>query len=104
MVYNMMQCSGWIGGMSFFGDCTMAWVSLVIIVFLAMVLRRQCEDGFLAGTGFNVFGAFGLGIGLNILLTALTGSARWSLLAGIVGVIAGGYVIGLVFDTTGGGE
>ena len=100
----MMTCGGWAGGMSFMGDCTMAWLSFVIIVFIAMILRRQCSDGFLAGTGFNVYGAFGLGIGANVILTAITGSARWSLLAGLLGVIVGGYVIGLWLDNSGGGE
>jgi hypothetical protein len=103
-MYNLMTCSGWPGGMSFFGDCTMAWFSFVIIVFLAMIARRQCVDGVLAGTGFNIWGAFGLGIGANVLITALTGSARWSMLAGVLGVIVGGYVLGLIFDTSGGGE
>jgi hypothetical protein len=82
----------------------MAWFSFIIIVFLAMILRRQCNDGFLSGTGFNVWGAFGLGVGLNVLLTALTGSPRWSLLAGLLGVVIGGYVLGLIYDTAGGGD
>ena len=103
-MYNLMTCQGWPGGMSFLGDCTMAWLSFVIIVFLAMILRRQCTDGILAGTGFNIFGALGFGLGANILLTAITGSARWSLLAGILGIIVGGYVLGLWLDNSGGGE
>jgi len=96
-MYNQMTCSGWgEAGLSFLGPCSMAWVGLVIVVFLVMVLRRQCDDGILAGTGFNVFGAAGLGISGNILVTILLGSARWSVLAGVIGVIVGGYVFGLI--------
>ena len=96
-MYNQMTCQGWENGTSFLGPCSMAWVGLVIVAFLVMVMRRQCDDGFLAGTGFNVFGAAGFGVGANVLVTILTGSARWSMLAGVIGVIAGGYVLGLIF-------
>lgn len=99
-MYSMMSCSGW-GDYSILGGCSMAWFSFVIIVFLALIARRQCTDGFLAGTGFNIIGAFILGIGGNVLLTALTGNARWSLIVGIVGVVVGGYIFGLFFDMTG---
>ena len=102
-MFNPMTCSGWENGTAFLGPCTLSWVSLVIIIFLVMILRRQCSDGILAGTGFNLYGAIALGIGGQILTTFMFGSARWSLLAGLVGVIVGGYVLGLIMDT-GGGE
>jgi hypothetical protein len=101
-MYNLMTCNNL--DLGFLGSCSMAWFSLVIIVFIALFLRRQSNDGILAGTGFNVFGAFGLGIGANVILTAITGSARWSLLGGILGVVIGGYVIGFFLDTSGGEE
>lgn len=101
----MMTCGGWgASGFSVLGQCSMAWFSLAIIFFLALVLRRQCTDGFLAGTGFNIIGAFVLGLGANVVVTSIFGSARWSLLAGLLGVVIGGYVIGLVYDQTGGGD
>jgi hypothetical protein len=101
-MYNMMSCSGWgSSGFSILGDCSMAWISFVLILFLALVARRQCEDGFLSGTGFNLIGAFVLGLGGNFLITALTGSARWSLVAGVIGVAVGGYVGGLIYDQAG---
>ena len=82
----------------------MAWISFVFVVFLTLILRRQTDDGFLSGTGFNVIGAFAFGIGANVLVTALLGDARWSLLAGIIGVAVGGFVVGMFFDMSGGGE
>lgn len=101
-MYNMMTCQGL--GISVLGDCSLAWASFAIVLFLALILRRQCEDGFLAGTGYNIFGAFAVGLGANILLTTLTGSARWSLLAGVLGIAAGGFLIGMAFDTSGSGD
>lgn len=103
-MYNMMTCQGWPGGMSLFGDCTMAWFGFVILVFLCLVLRRQCTDGVLAGTNFNQYAAFGGGLGGYILLTTLLGSARWSLLAGVLGIVVGGFVVGMFADTSGGGD
>ena len=100
-MYNQMTCQGWENGTSFLGPCSMAWVGLVIVAFLIMVMRRQCDDGFLAGTGFNLIGAIAGGVGANVLLTMFVGSARWSMLAGILGVIIGGFVLGLVW---GGGD
>ena len=104
MVYNMMTCSGGNWTTAFMGDCTMAWLSFAIIIFLAMILRRQCTDGILAGTKFNIIGAFIGGAGVHIILTALFGAARWSLLGGLAGLAAGGFLLGFISDSTEGGE
>lgn len=93
----MMSCSGQGWSMSILGDCSMAWISFAIVLFLVMIARRQCTDGILAGTGFNTIGAFVLGLGLNILTISIFGSARWGLLAGVLGVAIGGYVLGMFF-------
>lgn len=99
-IYNIMSCEGFDTGI--LGGCSMAWFSVAITFFLAMVLRRQSED--LLGMQFNLPGALGAGLGLNILITTLTGSVRWSLLAGILGVAIGGFVLGLFFEGGGGGD
>ena len=85
--------------LSFFGDWTFAWLSLVVIVLLAMICRRQTQDGVMAGMNFNVIGAFVGGIFLNILLITFTGDARWSLLAGIAGIVIGGFLLGMIANT-----
>ena len=102
ILYNPMTCSNM--SMSLLGDCSMAWFSFAIVLFMALILRRQCDDGILSGTGFNIYGAFALGLGANLIATFLTGSARWSLLSGVLGIAIGGYVLGLFMDTTGGEE
>lgn len=100
-----MTCEGtnWVAG-AFLGDCSMSWLTLVIVVFIALILRRQAEDGFLSGMGFNVVGALGVGLGLDILLVTLFGSPRWALLAGIAGVAIGGFLLGMIWDQAEGGS
>lgn len=97
-----MTGDGW--SYAILGGWSMAWFGLVIIVFLAMIARRQCEDGILAGTGFNIIGAFVGGVGAYVVLISITGSARWALISGLLGIAIGGWVIGQFFDTTGGGD
>lgn len=92
-MYNMMTCEGF--GNSFFGGCTLAWFGFALIVFLAMIARRQCADGVLSGTPFNVIGAMVLGIGAYVIVITLSGAAKWAFLAGILGVALGGWLIGL---------
>jgi len=97
MVYNMMTCEGGDWTYAVLGGCSMAWASFAIILFAVFITRRQSEDGFLSGIGYNFIGAMVGGLGANLIATALLGSARWSLLAGIVGIIIGGFVVGMFF-------
>jgi hypothetical protein len=101
-MYNMMTCEGL--GTSILGGCSMAWFGLALVLFLALILRRQCDDGFLAGTGYNAIAAFIIGLGAYIVLTSMFGSPRWALLGGIIGVAVGGFGLGMIMDTAGGGE
>lgn len=100
-LYNIMQCTGpsW-ETFAILGDCSFAWFSFAITLFLALVARRQCDDGFLSGTPFNLIGALVLGLGANLLVITLMGSPRFSLVAGVVGVIAGGYLGGMVLGSS----
>lgn len=101
-MYNMMTCEGgnWVRS-AILGDCSQVWIALAVVLFLAMVARRQAEDGVLSGMGFSFIGALVGGLGLHILLTTFFGDVRWSLLGGIAGVAAGGFLIG---QFTGGGD
>lgn len=92
MVYNIMTCQGW--STAIFGGCSMAWLGLALIVILTLILRRQCDDGILAGTGFSAVGGFVGGIGGYIILISFIGATNWAFLAGMVGLIVGGWVLG----------
>ena len=99
-----MTCAGGDWSMSVLGGCSMAWFSFAIIVFLILIIRRQCDDGFLAGAGFSFIGALVGGLGANVILTSLTGSARWSIIGGLVGIVVGGLFLGMFFGDGGGYE
>ena len=98
MVYNMMECSGGFSGF----DCSLAWFSFAIVLFLALIARKQINENL--GMSFNLLGALAAGLGLNVLIITLTGSARWGLLLGIIGVAGGGFLIGLITGSSGGGD
>ena len=101
-MYSIMSCSGWGSeGTALLGACAMSWLSFVVIVFLAMILKRQCDDGILAGTGYNLAGALGGGIGVGLIITTFFGSALWSMMLGIAGVIIGGFLFGMFFGNEG---
>ena len=104
MVYNIMTCQGGDWTMSIMSGCSMAWLSFAVILFLVLIARRQADDGILAGTGFNFIGGLVGGLGANLVLTTLLGSAKWSLLGGLVGVIVGGFLLGMFLDSGGGYE
>lgn len=104
--YNMMTCEGPDWTMSVLGGCSQAWFIFVIVLLLVLMLRRQCNDGILSGTAFSFYGALILGLGGAVALTTITGSPRWSLLAGLVGIAIGGFVLGMFTgaDSSGGDD
>lgn len=100
--YNLMSCSGgpaWATGIM--GGCSISWLIIALLFLLIMALKRQTEDGILAGVNYNVIGAGVLGIGSAIVLTTIFGQPRWELLGGLVGIGVGGFGLGFF---TGGSE
>ena len=53
--------------------------------------------------GFNTIMAFAVSFIPYLIIISITGSVRWSFLIGLVGVIVGGIVIGMFWDTSEGG-
>ena len=99
-----MTCNGWgESGTSFLGDCAMSWLALVVVVFLGLVLRRQCDDGIFAGMGYNFIGSMVGGVGTSLVVITFFGSTKWALMLGLLGLAVGGFGIGLIFDSGGGG-
>lgn len=93
-IYNMMTMSGW--GTGFQIGWIMSWISLVIVFFIGFILKKQCDEGFLAGTNYNVIGALVVGLLADIALVTFTGSPAWGLLAGLGGIALGGFVVGMI--------
>ena len=94
MVYNLMSCGNFTGF-----SCSIAWFIVAILVFLTLIIRRQSEN---FGYGFNVIGGFAGWIIPFLLLITFTGSEKWSLAGGLIGLAVGGFLIGQFFG--GGGD
>lgn len=95
--YNIMTCDGF--SREFFGGCSSAWMGLVIVFFLTALARKW--GGEEMDIPFSFLWALVLGMGLYVLAITFTGSMKFALLCGIIGMAAGGYGSGYIF---GGGE
>ncbi len=95
MVYNLMTCQGFVN-QGFLGDCSISWLILAVLVFVILIVRRQCDDGVLSGINFNFIGACAFGLGACLIVITFFGSPRWAILAGLIGIGIGGYVGGLI--------
>ena len=104
MLYSIMTCSSpphtW--GSGLMSGCSIAWLSLALLLLIILMIRRQTDDGILAGTPFFFPGALVGGMGIALILITLFGEARWGLLGGLGGMILGGF--GLEFIGLGGGS
>lgn len=101
VLHNMFSCSGFDKG--FLGGCGMAWLGIVIIFFVAAVLRKW--GGEELDIPYNFISSLGAGCLVYIIIIAFIGSTKWSLLAGLVASIAVGYLTPYVYEepTFGGG-
>jgi len=88
--FNLMTCAGWKNA-AIFGGCSQAWLIVGAIFILGMIMKRQTDDGILAGTSYNWLAGMALGIIACILLITFFGEARWGMLGGIVGLALGGF-------------
>jgi hypothetical protein len=104
MVYNMMTCGGF--STDVLGGCSIAWLGLVIIFFVAAFANKWL--GKEMDIPFNFIVSLIVGILAYVILMTFTGSSRWSLLAGLIGEAVGGYLGGISFggasDDSSGGD
>jgi len=96
MAYNLMSCEGF--GTEFMGGCSMAWVGMAMIFFIVVFTRKGVE---MAGMEFNSIGGFAGAYLPYLIIISITGSAKWSMLGAIIGLLVGGLALGYF---TGGGE
>lgn len=86
----MMTGSGF--EMGFLGSFGMAWLGLVVLVFIIMFARKWLsEEG---GIPFNwIFAAIGAGLAY-IITISLSCSFKLALLIGLIGIVVGGFGVG----------
>lgn len=87
-LHNMMTCSGF--GTSMFGGCSMAWAGLVVLFFVAAILRKWVgEEG---GVPFNFLLSLAGGLFVYVTVISIFGAMNYALAAGLVGVVLAGFV------------
>jgi len=87
-----MTCGGF--GSEVFGGCTIAWLVLAVLVFVALIARRQIIE--YTDIPFNIIGAMAGALLPFLIIISFTGNNKWSFLAGLIGTFIGGYAGGLI--------
>lgn len=100
MVYNLFTCDGF--STEVLGGCSMGWLGLVVIFFIGAFLRKWGGEEF--DIPFNFISCLAIGFVGYIIVVTITGSAKWSLLTGIVGLLLAGYVTPYFYDEFGRSE
>jgi len=87
-LYNLMSAQGFEGGMSvqFF----MVWIGLALLVIVGMIAKKWLGEEEIVGMPYNWLGSL-LGALVYILVATFTGSAKISLVVGLVGMLIGGF-------------
>lgn len=99
-MYNIMSCSGF--GTEVLGGCSMAWIGLVILFFVGAFLRKWGGEEF--SIPFNFISCLVIGFLSYIVLVTFTGSPKWSLFAGLIGLLFGGYITPFFYEEFGSSE
>jgi len=80
-------CFAGLGGF----DCSLAWIIMIVLFFIAAIFRRQIADGLL-GVGFSLIGATILGEAAFIVSLYLFEGMKMPFIFGTIGVIVGGFI------------
>jgi len=97
MVYNIMTCGGF--GTEVLGGCSLAWAGFVVLFFLGALLRKYAGEDM--DIDFSFFGSLVIGFLSYLVVVTITGSPRWSIVVGIIGIVVGGYGAPFIIDTEG---
>ena len=94
---NLLTAVGFDSG--FMGSYSMAWLGLVILVFIIMFARKWISEE--AGLPFNwIFASIGAGLAYLITIS-ISCSFKWAFLIGFLGLVILGFGAGYFID---GGE
>ncbi len=72
-------------------DCSLLWIIMIGLFFVAAVFRKNIAEGLL-DMDFSLIGGSVIGAIVFIIMIYITHSMEWSGIAGVVGVIIGGFV------------
>lgn len=72
-------------------DCSILWIIMIGLFFVAAVFRKNIAEGLL-DIDFSLIGGSGGGAIIFIIMSYITHSMKWSGIAGLVGVVVGGFL------------
>jgi hypothetical protein len=93
-IYNMMTCNNL--GTDVLSGCGMAWLGLVILFFIGALLRKW--GGEEMDIPFNFITCIIVSFLAYMIVMAFTGSTKFSMLAGIIALLVGGYGTPYIFE------
>ena len=100
--HNVLSCRGFETvekvGLSF-GPCAQAKLGLVLLFFINAFVRKWIGEEM--GVDYSFWGGLGGALGAYLVLITFTGSFLVSLIAGLIGLTAFGFLGGRIF---GGGD
>jgi len=83
--------------LGFMGSFGMAWLGMVILIFIIFFTRKWVGEEM--GIGFNMISAFIGSLIPYIIIVTITCEFKWALAGGIIGFIIGGFLIGQFIDS-----
>jgi len=96
-IYNLMTCENFIK--CFGKDWIAAWIGLLIIAVIIMLGKKWLGEEEIIGYSYNWLFSI-LGAIIYILMVSFTGSAKWSLLVGVIATLLAGFGAGSMFGGT----
>ena len=72
-------------------DCSILWIIIVLLFFTAAMFRKNIAEEIL-NMDYSLIGGAAGGAIVFVIMTFITHSMKWSGIAGLIGVIAGGFV------------
>jgi hypothetical protein len=87
-IKSLMTGAGFEGG-AYSSSWIMSWIGLAVIILLIILSKKWLAEEQIAGP-YSFIGGF-LGALVYFIVVSLTGQAKWSILAGLIGMAIGGF-------------
>ncbi|MDD5191645.1 MAG: hypothetical protein PHX96_00755 [Candidatus Nanoarchaeia archaeon] len=92
-MYNIMTCSGWTSGY-----CSIIRIGFIILFFIFAIIEKWGKKE--VNIEFSLIFSLILGFFSYWLVAILSGSFQWSLIAGLILGLIGGYGVGIILGGT----
>lgn len=96
-IYNLMTGANFPGG-AYHQAWIMSWVGILILIVLIMLGKKWLGEEEMFEYSYNWYGSL-LGIIFYYIFISLVGNAKFGLLIGLLGILAGGYGVGLLWSS-----